>query len=128
MRTLVTLFTFLFTTTVYAQQAIRQVPVVCSHVLDFASTMEQFGEAPMIRGESIRMTEPNPTVNILVVFFNSQTRTWTIAEKVSQEVICVLAVGEKLEPFKQDGNVYETPNEFKGVTFRKELRKEGLIK
>ena len=127
MRTLV-LLACLFCTPLYAQQVIRQMPVVCAHVLDFAASMEEFGEEPMLRGESVRMTEQNPTVNIMVLFLNSQTRSWSLAEKVSEEVVCVMAVGEKLEPLDREDNSLEEPKSFQGVLFRKELRKEGFIK
>lgn len=127
MRTLI-LLAGLFCSSVYAQQAVRQMPVVCMHILDFASTVEEFGEMPMLRGDSVRFTEKDPRSNIMVLFLNPNTKTWTLAERINQEVVCVVAVGEQLEPLDRDGNSWEQSNRFQGVLFNKELRKHGLIK
>lgn len=114
MRTLI-LLAGLFCSSVYAQQAVRQIPVVCMHILDFASTVEEFGEMPMIRGDSVRFTEKDPTSNIMVLFLNPTTKTWTLAERINQEVVCVVAVGERLEPLDKDGNSWEKSERFQGV-------------
>lgn len=115
MRILLTSLLLLVSSTVYALQTLRQIPVVCMHEIDFALTMETFGEMPLIRGKSVRLSDGSNSVEPLVVFFNTVSKTWTIGERVSNEVICVVAVGENLEPMNKNGTSIEEKQQGKKV-------------
>lgn len=91
-------------------QLVAQQTNVCVAMLDFAQAMDQHGEAPMLRGDSFREMDNLPS-QILVLFVNPTTRTWTLAERRSDDVVCIIGVGENLEPLDEEGNSYETPKE-----------------
>lgn len=39
----------------------------------------------------------NETANSLILFVNSETKTYTLVEKVNELVYCVISTGEELE-------------------------------
>lgn len=108
MRILLTALLLFFSAPVVAQQSIRQIPAICMELITFSETLDSFGEAPFIRGNSVRLLDGGDRINVIVLFFNPSTRTWTIAERVSESVVCVLAVGHDLEPMNNDGTLVES--------------------
>lgn len=87
----------------------------CGHPIDFARTMENHGEFPLIRGSSKRVLEDTPFESTIVVFLNPQTRTFTIAEKINESTICIVAAGDEMEPLDEEGNSLEKPEDLKGT-------------
>ena len=57
----------------------------------------EFRELPYVRGISRPLDERAPARS-LVVFVNPATGSFTIAEKRAEDLYCVLAIGEGLEP------------------------------
>jgi hypothetical protein len=68
--------------------------VICVTLEVLEQVLSEFEELPIIRGKSIRETTESP----MVLFMNSQTKTWTIIERNKSGKYCILAVGENLEP------------------------------
>lgn len=80
------------------------VPVVCAGLEDFAETMHEFGEVPMLTGLSNRDTGNKVmTPFALVVFANPKTGTFTIVEQVADRY-CVISLGENLQPYVQENS------------------------
>jgi hypothetical protein len=75
------------------------VPVVCADEKTFADTIVEFGEQPVLTALSNRDMGDNLLVpSALVVFLNTKTDTYTIAEKI-ENMYCVIAMGENMKPY-----------------------------
>lgn len=93
---------FCVTSATHAELIKGTIPIICTDVEQFASTMEEFGEVPLLTGLSNRDTgEGLMSPFSMVVFANSKTGTFTIAEKVA-DMICVIGIGENLKPYPME--------------------------
>ena len=67
---------------------------ICTTRMIFAETITRYGEVPIMRGMSLRNVNgalvPMPTV----LFMNMQTGSWTMAEQMSEDAYCVIAMGQ----------------------------------
>lgn len=69
-------------------------PSVCVASAELFATLKQYEELPFVRGDSDR----NGQKVGFVMFLNAQTGTWTIAERVEEDLFCVTGVGNRFEP------------------------------
>lgn len=75
------------------------VPIVCADEQGFAEAITNFNEEPMLTALSNRdMGEGLLVPTSLVVFINTKTGTFTIAEKIDDKY-CVVAMGENMKPY-----------------------------
>jgi hypothetical protein len=70
------------------------IPVVCVTNNSLAETLDEFEELPFARGISSRENSNHS----LVIFVSKKERTWTIAERISKDKYCIIAVGDRFEP------------------------------
>lgn len=80
------------------------VPIVCADEKEFSEAIASFNEEPILTARSNRDMGGGPLVSAaLVVFLNTKTGTFTIAEKVD-EMYCIISMGENMKPFySKDG-------------------------
>lgn len=104
----------LFATTAHST-VVSSFRVICTDPSEFASTMENYGEKPLVRGVSNRVLEDVPFQALVVVFMNPTTRTFTIAEKVNESTICSISMGEEIEPLDEEGNALENQEQRTGT-------------
>lgn len=71
---------------------------VCLERSDIDNSLQNVEEIPFMRGFSTRETGDARMNNSIVFFMNIKTKTWTIVERLDN-LYCVIAVGEKLEPY-----------------------------
>jgi len=83
-------------------ESIVNIPAYCISIQKFGSLLTEFDELPFVRGKSTRDVNGRETTNSLVIFMNVRTKTWTIAEKVSDDKYCIIATGEDMEVVPQD--------------------------
>lgn len=102
-KTLVTCFSlvpmFAFAEEQQPQPATYQ--TVCLSAKDLTSTINDFKEIPYVRGLSNPIGQPESKLS-LVIFANPTTGTFTIAEKASDNLYCILAIGSNFQPVPKD--------------------------
>jgi hypothetical protein len=74
--------------------------VVCVHPSVLSDTLEEFGEIPFLQMNSTREIDGRVVTNPTVMFMNPETKTWTMAERLSKNVYCVIAIGDFVMPFR----------------------------
>ena len=78
---------------------------MCVGEIQFAETMTSYGEIPFVTMMTFRPVdktmekfEEYPTV----LFMNPDTRTWTLAEKRSNNNYCITGIGDNAAPYIDD--------------------------
>lgn len=96
------LFSLLFLPVFSHAEVIKgTIPVMCTGVEEFAETMADFQELPLLTGVSSRdFGDGNMIPLSLVIFANGKSGTFTIVEKLEDKV-CVISIGEKLQPYRE---------------------------
>ena len=94
----------------YSQLNIMKFNGACGSQAVFADTIASYEEIPIARGVSNRSLDGLPN-RPLVIFVNITTRTFTIAEKVADDVYCVVGLGIEFEPLGEDGNPVDSVKE-----------------
>jgi hypothetical protein len=85
--------------TAYSQAIIGTVPIICTTLEDISSTLEQFNEFPLLTAQSNRDFGDELLLSVpMVVFFNRETGSFTIAEQVN-DMFCITAIGENMKPY-----------------------------
>ena len=77
------------------------VEVTCVKPQDLEQVLNKWKELPLARGMSVRSAD-GESKNLFVIFVNSKTKTWTIAEKTPTGLYCILAAGGGFEPMPSD--------------------------
>lgn len=76
-----------------AHSAAMRLDVPCGSISEVHNILAEYNEKPMLHMASKR----NETANSLILFVNSETKTYTLVEKVNELVYCVISTGEELE-------------------------------
>lgn len=71
----------------------------CATEKRVAQALAQFKEKPMLRMSSERTTIYGKGNNILIMFVNPETQSYTMIEKLSEDVFCVISVGNGVAPY-----------------------------
>lgn len=74
-----------------------KVEITCMKYQNLEQILNEWKEIPLARGISVR-SEDRDSKNVIVVFVNSKTKTWTISESTSTGLYCILAAGGGFEP------------------------------
>lgn len=75
---------------------------VCTDDETFANTLSQFDEQPLAVSTSFRSDGGASLTFGAVLFVNPKTGTWTMAERIEPNVICVIGMGENFRPYQSD--------------------------
>jgi len=71
----------------------------CLNQQDLSATITEFEEISFAGGISIReIPDSGMVTNNLIIFVNPKTMSWTIVERFSKDLYCVVALGEKFRP------------------------------
>jgi hypothetical protein len=89
----------LFSTLAHGQSRIINLPAACANSKVLSELVSEFDETLSLTMTSFREnTKSDPTKNLLLVFINFKTKTWTMAEQVSKDVFCIIATGDDVNP------------------------------
>ena len=77
---------------------------ICTSKLIFAETLARYGEVPIMRGHSLRNIDGALLSMNTVLFMNIETGTWTMAEQMSEDALCVVAMGQNWHPYFDNKN------------------------
>lgn len=83
-------------------EPVKNHEVFCMSVTDLGELLKNFEEVPFVRGVSYREEGKEQVLSTLVVFVNTQNKSWTIVERTPEKMYCVIAVGRELEPVPQE--------------------------
>jgi len=75
-------------------------PIACSNMKALAAVLAEYKEQPAMTMNSVRDAGGAQMVNPLILFINYETKTWTLGERISQDVVCLIAVGDGITPYK----------------------------
>ena len=73
---------------------------ICTTQQIFGETMLKYGETPIMRGQSVRNVDGVMVFMNTVLFMNLETGTWTLAEKITDNVFCVMAMGQNWQVYQ----------------------------
>jgi hypothetical protein len=77
-------------------------PIVCSNMKALSEVIAEYKEQPAMTMSSVRDTgSDRPMLNRLVLFVNYETKTWTMGEQISPDLVCLIAVGDSIQPYKE---------------------------
>ncbi len=76
-------------------------PIACSNMTVVAATLAEFKEKPAMVMNSVRDAGGRQITHPLVLFINYETTTWTLGERISQDVVCLIAVGYGIKPYTE---------------------------
>ena len=72
---------------------------ICTTQQIFGETIIKYGETPIMRGLSVRRIDGATVFMNTVLFMNIETGSWTLAEKISDDVLCVIAMGQNWQAY-----------------------------
>lgn len=83
-------------------QEVITVPIdaYCMTKDHMSEMLAEYEEKALMVGVSVRVVSGTEVSSPMVIFVNSETRSFTIAEKVNDRY-CVTAMGEKIKPFEK---------------------------
>jgi hypothetical protein len=73
---------------------------ICTTQKIFGETMLNYGETPIMRGQSMRNINGAMVAMNTVLFMNLGTGSWTLAERMSDDAFCVVAMGENWQVYQ----------------------------
>ena len=102
MKYMIAFLTFFATYECIAQTSL--LPVECATMKELTEVLAEYDEKPFAIATTQRATRGNAAENHVLFFVNSKTRSWTIAEKVSDNRYCVLSGGTNFSLVSEKGN------------------------
>jgi hypothetical protein len=85
--------------------SLKTVEVICATERELEETIvKKFKERPMLVMRTSRELNGKEVDLITILFVNPETKSWTLAEKWSENEICVVSVGTGITPFINPGN------------------------
>ena len=72
---------------------------ICTTQQIFGETIIKYGETPIMRGLSVRNINGATVFMNTVLFMNIETGSWTLAEKITDDVLCVIAMGQNWQAY-----------------------------
>ena len=72
---------------------------ICTTQQIFGETIIKYGETPIMRVLSVRRIDGATVFMNTVLFMNIETGSWTLAEKISDDVLCVIAMGQNWQVY-----------------------------
>jgi hypothetical protein len=90
----------LFSNLVYGQATVINFSADCGNARSLARLLSEYDETASLTMTSIRDSESGEIKkNVLVLFINYKTKTWTMAERISPDLFCIIATGDDVNPY-----------------------------
>jgi len=76
--------------------------LVCGNELGIGEVLDKYGEIPFATMTSMRdIPGVGVTNNPIVIFVNPKTKTYTIIERLSKNVYCIVSLGDNISPYSE---------------------------
>jgi hypothetical protein len=83
-----------------SQETVIRFPAACASSDNIAEAISKFDESPAMTMISQRTQESGPgTANYTLLFINYETKSWTLIERMADDVFCVIAAGTNIAPY-----------------------------
>jgi len=76
------------------------VEVYCSNEKTVIGVLVEHGEKPMLTMNSFRDVRTGDKNRLGVLFVNPEKRTWTLIERINNDLFCIIGMGEMIKPFE----------------------------
>ena len=73
---------------------------MCVDSLVLAQTLVEYGEKPALTMTTNREMSKGVESFATVLFVNYQTKSWTLVEQYSEDLYCVIGMGNHLTPYQ----------------------------
>jgi hypothetical protein len=84
---------------VFANERIVNFPIPCTNIKTLAAVLEKFEERAAMTMTTSREVTGRIIESPTILFVNYKTKTWTLAEKVTDDSYCVIATGDNIKPY-----------------------------
>jgi len=91
MKFIMSMCSLVFSTAAFAQTSM--LPVECGTMQELTKVLVEYDEKPFAIATTQREMKGNMIENHVLFFVNAKTRSWTVAEKVSDNRYCVITGG-----------------------------------
>ena len=82
-----------------------QTKIICTEDKVIYSSLDEYGEKPLLHMISHRKindgTEESINSYPTILFVNPNTGTWTLVEKHTENILCVVTIGQQLKPYSR---------------------------
>lgn len=75
-----------------------KIPDRCGNWAQLKIAVDHFDELPFVMGNMLRNTPRGRVETSIFIFVNAEKGTWTLVEKVANDLYCILAVGTHFSP------------------------------
>ena len=84
--------------TMAISQETKRIDLACVSLKQLVEVTNKYDELPLLRGTSVR----NGVAQVLVMYANTETGSFTMVEKAADDRFCVLSVGGNFQPVPSD--------------------------
>lgn len=86
---------------VHGQTQVVNIPTTCATAEDLAELLAEYDETPALTMTSIRASKEKnkPTTNYTLMFINYETKSWTLIERMADNVFCIIGAGGSAAPY-----------------------------
>jgi hypothetical protein len=87
-----------------SNELVRQIPFTnyCVPMESLEQYLGQYDELPLLRGRSVRTIGEKQFEHVMVFYFNRETKTWTIVERIGEDMFCIIGAGNSSELMPTD--------------------------
>ena len=85
----------------WAQSQVVNIPTACTTTEALAELLVEYDETPALTMTSVRASKEQnkPTTNPTLMFINYETKSWTLIERMSDNVFCIIGAGGSATPY-----------------------------
>jgi len=78
-----------------------QVDAYCINTQSLYEMIKEHDEKPMLTAISVRMIKNSEVPLATVLYVNPDTKSWTLVEKIRDDVYCVVGMGDNIKPYSK---------------------------
>ena len=76
-----------------------QVDAYCVNTQSLYQIITEHEEKPMLTAISVRMIRDSEVPLATVLYVNPDTKSWTLVEKIRDDLYCVVGMGDNIKPY-----------------------------
>jgi hypothetical protein len=86
---------------VWGQSRVINIPTACTTTEALAALLAEYDETPALTMTSVRASKEKnkSTTNYTLMFINYETKSWTLIERMADNVFCIIAAGGSATPY-----------------------------
>jgi hypothetical protein len=85
----------------WAQSQVINIPTACTTTEALAALLAEYDETPALTMTSVRVSKEKnkSTTNPTLMFINYETKSWTLIERMADNVFCIIGSGGSAAPY-----------------------------